>query len=341
MADETKSDPLNEFGTDQKNSNENIVPSKAQCESVAPCDPCESKERGYGSQLTQWAISGHDEYLAVGQTIPILPPGVYNQHRTQQGIRFEKMDIKVDALIDFPDGLPKLICDEIESFWTREKIFHDYGFLHRRGYLLYGIAGGGKTAVVQLVSNKIVMSGGIVMVCAHPSILKDALVTFRKIERDRRIICIFEDIDAIVSHHGDDELLALLDGEYQIDKVLNIATTNYPERLDRRLVARPRRFDRVIKVEPPSKETRRIYLSTKLKINGGELAEWVARSDGLSFAALAELVISVKCLGNDFESTLDMLKKMDSRKISSDEFSSRIGIHSNQHLLRKSILDKH
>jgi ethanolamine transporter len=30
------------------------------------------------------------------------------------------------------------------------------------------------------------------------------------------------------------------------DKVINIATTNYPERLDRRIVSRPRRFDRII-----------------------------------------------------------------------------------------------
>ncbi len=42
------------------------------------------------------------------------------------------------------------------------------------------------------------------------------------------MVCIFEDIDAIVQEHGEDELLALLDGEARIDYVLNVATTNYP-----------------------------------------------------------------------------------------------------------------
>ena len=63
-----------------------------------------------------------------------------------------------------------------------------------------------------------------------------ALKVFREIEPNRSIIYIFEDIDSIIEHHGEDEILSVLDGEMQVNKVLNIATTNYPERLDRRIV---------------------------------------------------------------------------------------------------------
>jgi ATP-dependent 26S proteasome regulatory subunit len=53
--------------------------------------------------------------------------------------------------------------------------------------------------------------------------------------------------------------LSVLDGENQVDKVLNIATTNYPEKLDRRLVGRPRRFDRLIYIDMPNHVVRREY----------------------------------------------------------------------------------
>ena len=292
--------------------------------------PKEVESRGALS-LTQWALLESNRYLAIPPTASKLPAGVYNQCETQRGIVLEKLDIKVDALIDFPDGLPKIICDEIDSFWKKEAIFHEYGFLHRRGYLLYGAAGCGKTAVVQLVSNRIISVGDVVMICKRPNALLNALRDFRKVEPQRRVVCVFEDIDAIVNSYGDEDILALLDGEYQIDRVLNIATTNYPERLDKRLVARPRRFDRVIKIDMPSSETRRVYLSTKLKINGEELIEWVDKTEELSFAALAELVISVKCLGNNFDTTIKMLKKMSRGKASSTEFfTTPIGIKSDK-----------
>ena len=64
--------------------------------------------------------------------------------------------------------------------------------------------------------------------------------------------------------HGDSELLQWLDGSHQINKVINIATTNYPERLDRRIVSRPRRFDRIIKIEAPAARIRETYLAKKL-----------------------------------------------------------------------------
>ena len=44
------------------------------------------------------------------------------------------------------------------------------------------------------------------------------------------MICIFEDIDAIIQNYGDCVLLQWLDGHHQVDRVINLATTNYPER---------------------------------------------------------------------------------------------------------------
>ena len=51
-----------------------------------------------------------------------------------------------------------------------------------------------------------------------------------------------------------------------------------------------------------------------------QLAHWVDLTDGLSYAALAELVISVACLGNSLEDTVEVLRMLDDQRPSSREF---------------------
>jgi SpoVK/Ycf46/Vps4 family AAA+-type ATPase len=142
---------------------------------------------------------------------------------------------------------------------------------------------------------------------------------------------LFEDLDAIISEHGEDEILQLLDGESAIDKCLNIATTNYPENLDKRLVARPRRFDRVIQIGMPSAEVRKLYFQKKLNVTDGEIEKWVKSSEGFSFAACAELVISICCFEKPFETAVKDLKEMMSANVSSRDYdkSQKLGFSTN------------
>ena len=92
--------------------------------------------------------------------------------------------------------------------------------------------------------------------------------------------------------------------------------------MDPRLVARPRRFDRVLRISHPSKEVRKMYFEKKLKIEKDELKKWVNASEGFSFASCAELVISVKCFEKPFEQSVETLKEMADIKISSREYET-------------------
>jgi AAA+ superfamily predicted ATPase len=274
-------------------------------------------------ELTQWAVVGVHTFKPVSVTYPQLHSGVFNIHHSQHhGIVFEKKTICVDDLLKFSDSISEKILNEITTFWNKETTFKKYGFLHRRGYLLHGPAGSGKTCLVQQIIADIVNAGGIVFQCSHsPDMFNAGLALYRKIEPHRPVVCLFEDIDAIIDQCGEDAILNLLDGENQIDKVLNIATTNYPEKLDRRLVARPRRFDRVIKIGMPSADVRRMYFNKKLKITAGkELDKWTNATDGFSFAACAELVISVYCFDKKFEDAVNTLREMMDSKVSSSDY---------------------
>jgi len=277
------------------------------------------------SARTQWALVGTGTHIATGDTKPSLKSGVYSIGESRGEPIFVEKQVNVDDLMEFPDSKSDKILKEIEQFWKRKEIFKEYGFLHRRGVLLYGPAGSGKTTLVQQIIKKIIDRKGIVFLVQYPGVAALGLSVFREIEPERQVVCVYEDIDAIIRNYGDETLLSVLDGEAQINYCLNIATTNYPENLDKRIVARPRRFDRVIKIGMPSAPVRKAYFIKKLKIDEKEVEQWVKETHNFSFAAMAELVVLVKCFGNTFEQSIKDLRSLMTDKHSSDEFEGKMG----------------
>jgi hypothetical protein len=321
---------LSDFGDKDSIKREYLEPTLR--ENRQPKMECGVEEKREEDKLRkeQWSIIGSTKYLPSCRTIKELQPGVYTFLQTDLGIVLAENPLNTDDLISFPDSIFENVEKEVEKFWELGNSFKKYGFLHRRGYLFYGPAGGGKTCLTQRIIKAAISKGGLVFLCSsHPSLADSGLKVFREVEPNRNIICVFEDIDAITQQYGEAEVLMLLDGENQVDKVINIATTNYPERLDKRIVARPRRFDRIIKIGMPNEKIRSVYFKEKLKMNGADLQKWVTASEGFSFASLSELVISVKCLGNGFEDSVERLKNLTNSKYSSSEYElSKVGFES-------------
>jgi SpoVK/Ycf46/Vps4 family AAA+-type ATPase len=116
--------------------------------------------------------------------------------------------------------------------------------------------------------------------------------------------------DALIERHGENEFLALLDGEAQVDNIVFLSSTNYPERLDRRFVDRPSRFDTIKYIGMPSAGARHLFLNAKEpSLTPEELDLWVERTEGFSIAHLKELIIAVRCFRQPFAEALDGLSK--------------------------------
>lgn len=278
------------------------------------------------TKVSQWGLVGSRMYKGYPSTQKALPSGIYSitTDRNDDMPVYVRKEVKTDDIIRFKDSLADKILTEIDVFWEKEAKFKAVGFLHRRGYLLYGSQGTGKSSLLQQIMSDVVERGGIVFICDNPKFFNLGLATFRQAEPERNMLCIFEDIDAIISRYGEDELLSILDGANMVDKVLNIATTNYPEKLDKRIVSRPRRFDRVIKVLAPDKKIREEFLKARLP-KGEDIKKWVRQTKDLSFAGITEVIISVHCLGNDMEETLKIIRDIETRNPSSDEFGGKVG----------------
>jgi AAA+ superfamily predicted ATPase len=269
--------------------------------------------------VSQWMVLGDGQYRVCGQTVRALPAGAYNCIVDQYNNPIlDAKQLKVDDLFEFEDSLSAQVLEEIGRFWTLGERFHKLGFLHRRGYLFHGKQGSGKSSLIHQIVAQIIKAGHLAFFCGNPFVFSRCLERFRRVEPNRPIVCIFEDIDAIIARWGDNDLLQWLDGNQQVDRAVNIASTNYPERLDKRIISRPRRFDRILKVLPPDQHVRATYFARKLpELSAAERHRWVDLSEGLPFAALSELVISVACLGNDLDQAAALLHQLDSEQPSS------------------------
>lgn len=274
----------------------------------------------------QWGAIGARTFKAFSVTHQKLPRGCYSvsKDKSDERIIFVGKYIKSDQIMRFKGDMTDRLLGEIASFWDREQKFVDNGFLHRRGYLLYGSAGTGKSSIVWQIAQDVIQREGVVFVCDNPKFFAEGLKVFRNVESRRPIVCVFEDIDAIINKYGETDILSLLDGDNQVDRVLNLATSNYPERLDKRIVGRPRRFDRICKIASPDDTVRNAFLKSKLP-KGQNLKRWIKKTRGLSFAALTESLISVLCLGNDLDSTTEILKDLESKTPKSSDFGIDIG----------------
>lgn len=282
----------------------------------------------------QWAVSGGDKFLPIGQTIPKLIPGVYTPFISMGNPPgMERVQVNSDGVYTLPDTSTEIVLREIESFWNNEHLYREHNLLYKRGVLLWGPPGAGKSISIKLLMNEIMRRDGIVILVNHVQSTIAAMKEFRKIEPKRNVILVFEDIDEIINDNGEATVLSLLDGEHNIDCCLNLASTNFPERLGARIINRPSRFDRRIYVDMPSINARKEYLTqaTKGSLTENEMAAWLKDSEGMSIAHLRELVAAVYCLQQKYEDVIDRLKSMAHRpKADGDGFARReIGLKSN------------
>ena len=268
-----------------------------------------------GSVLTQYAKMGKI-FIPTTDTQKTLPTGCYKIVPLQNGaLGFESQKLYTDAILRLPDSKSEEVINEIEKFWTLKDKYKKYGLSFKRGFMLHGPPGSGKTCTVTMIVDQMVKLGGVVIFGDNPGWVGNLLAGMREVEPKRPLVVVLEDIDSIIARFGEAQLLSLLDGEMQVDNVVFIATTNYPETLDQRIINRPSRFDMVVRIDVPNPAARKMYLESRLEgkhtvtDTDGE-HDLVALSEGFSIAHLRELIVASQVFGHKVADTVERLKKM-------------------------------
>ena len=295
------------------------------CEKEEMCISAETKETPKAYNQFMQTGSG---YLAASPTVKTIPPGSYTLGLSRGTAYFEPQKILTDTLLRLPDSKSEEIIKEVENFWTLEPKFKKYGYIFKRGFLLWGGAGSGKTSAIAVISEEMIKRGGVVFIAGDPGILGECLKQFRMIETQRPIMVIWEDFEQVVNSRNEADVLAILDGEAQVNNIVFMATTNYPEQLGPRIINRPSRFDRRVKIGMPNAESRKMYLMVKLGKTVEDGVDLVKETEGLSIAHLRELIVGVYCQENPVREVLDRLKSMGKPIVNDHEdiTSNKLGI---------------
>ncbi|MFN8539140.1 MAG: ATP-binding protein [Thermomicrobiales bacterium] len=189
----------------------------------------------------------------------------------------------------------------VEGFFRQREIFSTLGFGWRRGILLVGPPGTGKTMVCKAAAHTVPTIPFLYVRDFHQSRGEAIQTIFERARRVAPCILAFEDIDGLVGLGHRTVFLNELDGFQNNDGLLIIASSNHPEQIDEALLKRPSRFDRVVHIGLPGPDERREFCQRILhrpeflahcepSLDRDALAEALAeQSDGFTLAYLKEV----------------------------------------------------
>lgn len=255
------------------------------------------------------------KYRGTFDTARHLPPGFYAVRLSSYGEPMaEVLDPREDNILTFSAGPMTQVLTEIAQFWKSANHYKRLGVTHKRGILLHGPHGCGKSSIVNHIIRDTTTREGVVLEVDNLYDFRAAMPLFRQIENGRPVVAILEDLEQFVES-DEEELLELLDGASTLgDGLLFLATTNKLNKIPTRIRCRPSRVDTLIEIGLPSSEQRleylRFLLERGLDMPRLSLDEWVQRTARFSLAQVKELVISVVVYCRDFEASVARIKEM-------------------------------
>jgi ATP-dependent 26S proteasome regulatory subunit len=198
-----------------------------------------------------------------------------------------------------PDGVLEKIERLTVDFSARAAAMRAGGRHLRRGLLLHGSPGTGKTHTVRYLMSRLADRTVFVLSGAGLGVIGKTVALARQL---RPSIVVLEDVDLVAEertrpHAGTNpvlfELLNQMDGVEEDADIVFILTTNRPDLLEPALASRPGRVDLAIEIPLPAAHERERLLALYAQGLDVQVDDWGAIVDGTegsSAAFLRELI---------------------------------------------------
>jgi AAA+ superfamily predicted ATPase len=182
----------------------------------------------------------------------------------------------------------------VENFLSSKEFYLKNRIPWKRGILLYGKPGNGKTSIIRTIMSAYNFKPVTIAAGSNDEAVREA---FSYAEEQSPSLLYFEDLDSLLEKSVDiSSFLNLMDGISAKNGLLVVATANDVKKLKSNITDRPSRFDRKFEITTPNAEMAYIYLKrwfgnliTLKKCK--ELAKYASKHE-FSYAYLKELYIS-------------------------------------------------
>jgi len=231
-------------------------------------------------------------------------------------------DVIMDA--DVKSNLQRDVLD----FFDNEELYHSLSVPWKRGIILHGVPGNGKTltlkALIKTLSEREDPIPSLYVKSVENGGEMSVTITgiFEHARKMSPCLLVFEDLDSLVDDRNRSYFLNEVDGLEDNKGILMVGSTNHLNKLDSSITKRPSRFDRKYHFNLPRDETRQAYCEFwRRKIETlprkvdfpADLCPIIAKwTEGFSFAYMKELFMSAMVLlvtgtheENEYEDVLE------------------------------------
>ncbi len=270
-------------------------------------------------------VSRRDDQKAVTEELSILQRWMRENHylkgqtlRVDGSLLPQSQDLTWDD-VSLLGHVHEALVENTARLLERRQFFRKYGVPQKRGLLLHGPPGTGKTMIGKVLASQ-GLATFIYATAGDCESLPSMRHLFRLARRLRPTILFLEDLDLFGAGRYSQsrtgplgELLAQMDGLEENDGLITVATTNDLDAIEPALKDRPSRFDVVLKIGLPEKTERRRITELSLpgaccsSVNVNKLTEATDGFSGAQVRELAFLAMQQALLRGDFDEATPLL----------------------------------
>ncbi len=287
-------------------------------------------------------ISRRDDQKAVTEEFSILERWMRDNHylrrqtlRADGSLLPQLPNLTWDD-VSLPGHVREALVENTAGLLERRQLFRKYGVPQKRGLLLHGPPGTGKTMIGKVLASQ-GLATFIYATAGDCESLPSMRHLFQLARRLRPTILFLEDLDLFGADRYSQlrtgplgELLAQMDGLEGNDGLIIVATTNDLDAIEPALKDRPSRFDVVLEIGMPEKTERRRIVELSLPasvcspIVSNELTEATDGFSGAQVRELAYLAMQAALLRGDIgDTTRLVVEDVDIKKARQQIIGSR------------------
>eukprot|EP00026_Physarum_polycephalum_P007699 Phypoly_transcript_07764.p1 GENE.Phypoly_transcript_07764~~Phypoly_transcript_07764.p1 ORF type:complete len:501 (+),score=89.62 Phypoly_transcript_07764:88-1590(+) len=208
----------------------------------------------YAHEVLNWFLLSANEYQHKTENDYVVVLSI-NEETLKWDNEIVRPKRPIESVV-LSKGVKEELLTDLQTFRADKPFYRRHGIPYKRGYLLHGPPGCGKTSLITAVASHYDLTVCPIPI-ANPKITDNVIVSLMTSAPPDSIIVI-EDIDILFPHHAAftrtnpgitySGLINAMDGVTSTEDKIIVMTTNHRERLNMEALMRPGRIDKIIHI---------------------------------------------------------------------------------------------